>query len=206
MRSVEENIEALSHALLNEAKAEAEQIMADTKEKTEAIRKRAQEQADADRKEILERAQQEADRLRGQVVATTQMKARTEELAHREKLLEKVFGTARQQLTSVEQWSDYEEIALRLVHEAIVQLKAQDIKIRADQRTRALLTAAVLADLSKELKVNLALGEPLEQGTGVVVETSDGHLQFDNTLETRLNRLMNALRSPVYRILIGEPL
>lgn len=205
MRSVDENIEALSHALHNEAKAEAEQIMADARAKTEAIRKRAQDQAAAERKEILERAQQEADRLRSQVVATTQMKARTEELAHREKLLDTVFTTARQQLNTVEQWSDYHEIALRLVKEAVAQLRAKDVKLKVDPRTREVLTDAVMADLSKELNVKLTMGEPLQQGTGVVVETADGHLQFDNTLETRLNRLLNNLRAPVYRILIGEP-
>ena len=206
MRSLEENIEALSHAMLNEAKAEAEQIMADAKAKTDAIRKRTQDQVEAERKEILDRARLEAERLRSQVIATTQMKARTDELAHREKLLEKVFTASRQQLPSVEQWSDYETIALRLVREAIAQLKAKDVKIRADQHTQALLTESVRADLARELSVNLVIGNPLERGTGVIVETADGHLQYDNTLETRLNRLLNTLRSPVYRILIGEPL
>ena len=205
MRSVEENIEALSQALLNEAKAEAEQIMADARAKAEAVRKRAQDQADADRKEILERAQQEADRLRSQVVATGQMKARTEELAHREKLLDQAFSNARQQLNSVEQWPDDSEIALRLLKEAVAQLRSKEVKVRVDAYTRQTLTDAVLADLSKELNVRLSLGEPLQQGTGVVVETVDGHLQFDNTLDTRLERLMNTLRAPVYRILIGEP-
>ena len=206
MRSVEENIEALSKALHNEAKAEAEQIMVDANAKADAIWKRGQDQAAAERKEILDRARLEAERLRSQVIATTQMKARTEELAHREKLLEKVFTASRQQLSSVEQWSDYDEISLRLVREAIIQLKSKDVKIRADARTRSLLTDTVIADLSRELKVNLSMGDPLEKGTGVRVETSDGHLQYDNTLETRMNRLLNPLRSPVYRILIGESL
>jgi V/A-type H+/Na+-transporting ATPase subunit E len=205
MRSVEENIEALSHALLNEAKAEAEQIMADASAKAEAIRKRAQDQASAVRKEILERAQQEADRLRSQVVATTQMKARTEELAHREKLLDQAFTNARQQLASVEQWSDYREIALGLLKEAVAQLRSKEVRVRVDARTRQILTDAVIADISKEMNARLIMGELLQQGTGVVVETIDGHLQFDNTLETRLDRLMNTLRAPVYRILIGEP-
>ena len=50
----------------------------------------------------------------------------------------------------------------------------------------------------------MKLAHPLEKGTGVVVETHDGHLQYDNTLETRLNRLQNLLRSPVYHLLMGE--
>ncbi len=62
----------------------------------------------------------------------------------------------------------------------------------------------VLDEISKGMKARLQLGEPLEKGTGVMVETSDGHLQYDNTLETRLNRMQGGLRSTVYHLLMGE--
>jgi len=205
MKSVEENIEALSRAMLSEAKAEAELIKTDAQAKADAIRQKAQAQAAGERSEILDRARQEAERLRGQVVATTQMKARTLELDHREKLLQSVFTSALQELHSVEQWNNYQEIALSLVREALLQLNSNKMKIRVDEYTRKFLTDQVLEEISKELKVHVSFGKPLDlQGTGVIVETDDGHLQFDNTLETRLTRLQNTLRSPVYRILIGE--
>lgn len=205
MKSVEENIESLSRAMLSEAKAEAELIKTDAQAKADAIRQKAQAQAAGERSEILDRARQEAERLRGQVVATTQMKARTLELDHREKLLQSVFTSALQELHSVEQWNNYQEIALSLVREALLQLNSNKMKIRVDEYTRKFLTDQVLEEISKELKVHVSFGKPLDlQGTGVIVETDDGHLQFDNTLETRLTRLQNTLRSPVYRILIGE--
>ena len=98
MKSEEENIAALSSAILSEAKAEAEQIGSDASSKAEGIRQRAKEQAEAERKEILDRANQEAERIRSQAVSTTQLKARTMELESREKLLDGVFKAARQQL------------------------------------------------------------------------------------------------------------
>jgi V/A-type H+/Na+-transporting ATPase subunit E len=206
MKSVDENIEALSHAMQNEAKAEAELIKTEAQAKAEAILQRARAQAASERAEILDRAQQEADRLRGQVIATSQMKARTMELDHRETMLQNVFSTALQQIRSVEQYSNYEEIALRLVREGVVQLGGKKLKIRADAQTGKFLSNAALEKIGQELKVQLSLDKPLEQGTGVVLETDDGHLQLDNTLETRMVRLQNNLRSPVYRILIGEQL
>lgn len=206
MRSLEENMESLSRAMAGEAKAEAEQAVAEAKLKADAIRKKGQEQANAVRAEIMARARQDADRLRGQVVATTQMKARTMELDHREKLLDKVFTASRKQIPGVEQWNDYNQIALRLLHEALGQLKAEKTNVRADATTQKFFTDEVLAGLAKEFGTEISLGKPLEKGIGVVVETVDGHLQFDNTLETRLSRLQNSLRSPVYRLLIGEKL
>src|SRR5512140_1368189 len=106
MRSEEENIEALSRAMLSEAKQEADTILAEAKAQADAIRKRGQEQAEAQAAAVLERARAEAERLRGQAVATTQMKARTMELGHREKLLEKVFTTSQEQVATVQQRSD----------------------------------------------------------------------------------------------------
>jgi vacuolar-type H+-ATPase subunit E/Vma4 len=206
MRSSDEKIESLSRAMESEAKAEAKQIRTNAQAKAEEIRQRARQQAGTVRNEILARAQQEADRLRGQVIATTQMKARTLELDHREKLLDGVFDAARQQLPSIEQWSEYNQIALKLLQEAVQQLGASKVQVRADDQTQKVLAKKTLEQLSKDLGAEISLGKPLDQGLGIISETVDGHLQYDNTLETRLDRLQNGLRSPVYRILIGETL
>ena len=98
---------------MSEAKAEAENIQAEAGEKAQVIRQRTQEQIEAMRKQILERACEEAERLRSQALATTQLKARKMQLEHREKLLDSVFDAARQALPDIQQRKDYDEIALR---------------------------------------------------------------------------------------------
>jgi vacuolar-type H+-ATPase subunit E/Vma4 len=206
MRSVEESIQALSRTVQSEARAEAEQILADAKAKAEAIQQRAQGQAAAERTEILERASREAEHIRSQAIATTQLKARTLQLERREKLLDSAFEAVRQQLPAVQQRADYDQIARHLLREALIHLGADTAQIRADEQTLTLLTDQMLAGVSKELGVQAQLGTPLKQGTGVIVETVHGHRQYDNTLETRLSRLQNVLRSPVYHLLMGESL
>jgi vacuolar-type H+-ATPase subunit E/Vma4 len=206
MRTVAESIKALSRAVQDEARAEADQILADAKANAKAIRQHAQEQAAAERAEILERASADAAHIRSQAIATAQLKARTLQLARREKLLDSVFAAARQQLPTVQQWTDYEQIARHLLQEALNLLGADAARVQADEQTRALLTDPVLAEILKELGMQVQFGAPLEQGTGVIVETTDGHRQVDSTLETRLSRLQDALRAPVYHLLAGEPL
>lgn len=202
----EENIEALSRAILQDARAEAEQIRMDAKAKTEAIRQRAKQQAESESKAILERARVEADRLRGQVVASAQLKARTLQLEHREKLLDKVFESARQKLSSIQKRSDYDQIAAQLLREALVQLKPEHAEVRADDVTMKSIKTQTLEQISKELNAHLSMGKSLENGAGVVVDASEGRLHYDNTLETRLNRLQSPLRSSVYHVLMGEKL
>lgn len=204
MRSVDENIQALKRAVLNEAQGEAERILAEAKEKAQAARERAQAQASDERAEILAHATQEAERLRRQAIASAQLQARTAELERREKLLDSVFDAARQRIATVQQRADYDQIARDLLHQALIRLDADSILIRADERTQAALTDQVLADISAELGVQVAHGALLEQGTGLIVQTEDGHREYDNTLEARLERLQNTLRAPVLRLLSGE--
>jgi V/A-type H+-transporting ATPase subunit E len=206
MKSVEESTRALSRAVLSDVRAEAEQIKADARAKAEAIRQRAQEQAEAERGKNLEHAHQEADRIRSQAIAAAQLKARTLQLERREKLLNEVFDAARQRLPMVQQWTDYEQIVRQLAREAMEHLGAETVRIRADELAQAVLADGVLAEIAKESGVQLQLGEPLERGTGVIAETVDGHRQYDNTLEARLSRWQDALRSPVYHLLMGKSL
>ncbi len=204
IKSIDGNIESLSRAILSDAHAEADQILTEAKARADAIRQDAQNQAKSERDELLGHAVQEAERLRSQALASSELKARTMMLAHREKLLDNVFSMVRKQLPMVQQWNDYEKDVLPLLRDALSHLSTATVIVRADEFTLKFLTADVLEEISKELKMTLKLGKPLEHGTGVLVETVDGHLHFDNTLETRLSRIQNQIRSQVYHLLMGE--
>ncbi len=206
MSPVEGNLELLSDAVLSEARAEAEKILAEAKETADKIRSQALEEADQEYQAVIERAKQNADRIRRQSIATAQLNARTTLLAQREKLLVKVFDAANQQLPSIQQWSDYHKIAMNLLREALLNLNAKSVVIHADVTAQKFFTPQALQKLSEELKMELNLGEPLKQSTGVLIETEDGRLRYDNTLETRLSRMQNSLRTSVYHILMGEKL
>lgn len=204
MATVEENIETLSQRMVRDANAEAENVLAAARAKADEIRKRGMAQAESERKAILSRAQQEAERLRSQAMASAQLKARNDQLASREQLLERVFSDARDRICTIQQWNNYEEIGLILYTEAISHLKGYPVKVRLDPLIRKLVPQERLEQVARELEVEVSSFEDLAQGCGVVVETIDGHLNYDNTLETRLNRLQNNLRAPVFHILMGE--
>ena len=201
MKSEAEDIEMLARAIMVEAREEAERLQAEAKEKAEAIRKRAQAEADAERKAILDRAKEDAERLRSQSSATSQLKARSSLLEQREKVLNDVFDEVRKQLGAVKKRADYSGIAAMLAREALSQLKVKEAEVRADESTQKSLK---LEDLGKELNGKFSFGAKLENGTGVTVSANGGKLYYDNTLETRLTRLQGALRSSVYKTLMGE--
>ncbi len=199
-----DNIKALQQAIMEDAIGEADQILSEAQAQAEAIRAEAEAQANAERQTRLARARQAAETVRGQVTAAAQIEAQTLRLKRREQLLERVFDDARQQLADVLQWPDYAEIARRLAREAIEILGADEVVLHTDTATGRVLGEQAIAQLAQELGVRLSAGEPLNHHIGVVAETADGHRRYDNTLETRLVRMRDALRAPVYRILAGE--
>jgi V/A-type H+-transporting ATPase subunit E len=204
MKNSPEDIEMLARAILTEARDESEQIKAEAAEKAEAVRKRAQEQAEAERKMILDRANQDAERLRSQSVATAQLKVRSMKLEDREKLLDGVFEEVKKQLDAVKNRPDYDAIAALLLREALTQLRVKKAEVKADESTQKALRKGALDEISKELKGEFSLAGTLDEGTGIVVDAASGKIHYDNTLETRLSRLQNTLRSSVYKVLMGE--
>jgi vacuolar-type H+-ATPase subunit E/Vma4 len=198
------DIRSLETVITNEAQQDAAKITAETESHIESIKRQAREQVEGQCSAILKQAREKAERLRSQAVSSAQLEAQTLKLDHRETLLAKVMSEARHGLAGVPEWPDYKEIVCQLIREGTEVLDADSLVIRADETARGMLDGQVLTDLGQELAVQLELGEPLERGTGVVIVTADGHRRYDNTLETRLNRMQAALRTPVYHILMGD--
>ena len=204
MGNVEGSIEALTQAILGEARTETEDLHKRAQEQAELIRLRAREAAARESSAILDQAKEEVRRLHGQKAATAQMKARSLELEHREQRLEKIFEAAAKRLQEIPRRKDYGAIATQLAREAILQLKAPAVELRMDDVTRGAITKEAIEALSKETGSKLSIGKPLDSGAGVFAVTADGRLHFDNTLETRLRRMQGSVRSSVHRVLLGE--
>ncbi|MBN1582982.1 MAG: hypothetical protein JXA89_19895 [Anaerolineae bacterium] len=206
MVTTEQSIQGLTRAVMTEAQAQAEQTLTDARVRAEAIQQQAQARADKMRESILQQAQQQAALIRSQAMASAQLEAKRLQMERREALLNRVFETARQRLTAVQGWTTYPDVVQKLVREGAIQLNAEAILVHADQRTMDLLPDTVMENLSQSLSIELQRGAVLKQGIGVIVETIDGHRQFDNTLEARLGRWQDTLRTPVYHLLMGESL
>jgi vacuolar-type H+-ATPase subunit E/Vma4 len=202
MATVDGSVEALSRAILAEARVETEELKGQALSEAETIRQRAEAEAASIRAAILEKAAHEADRLRSQALATAQLKARATELQHRELLLGRVFKRVSQELAATLQRKDYPEIIDNLIREGLSQLRVGEVVVRADAATQKLLNQAFLDRISQDTNMRLSLGKTLETGVGAIVQTPDGHLDFDNTLQTRLARLESPLRPAVYRVLL----
>ncbi len=200
----QEKVQVLEQAILGIATQEAQAILDEARAKADSIRKQAQSDAQRESEHIRQAAQQTAERNIAQAVAKAQLEAQMLKLQRREQVLNRTFEKARAQLATLPQRADYADLVRRLISEAATYLGGNLFVVHADPTTAQLLDDGFLAELAQTLNVRLERGAPLEAGTGIVLSTPDGHRRYDNTLETRLTRAQDDMRTTVYKILTGE--
>ena len=199
-----DSIRAIRQAMMGEATEDAQQILHNAESEAESLRQQAELRAKTDRETILRRARRKAESVRTHSEAGALLEAQALRLRRREGLLDRVFASIEVRLGTIPRRSDYSEIAERLVRQALERLAADEVVVRVDTRTRAVLTDDVLAQLAQDFGVHIHTTKLLAEGTGAVLETADGHRAYDNTLETRLARTWGSLRTPVYQVLAGH--
>ena len=200
----QDKVQVLEQAIMEIAEQEVQAILDEARAKADSLQKQAQTKAAAESDRILEAARQKANELLGQAIAKAQLEAQMLKLRRREHVLMHTFDEARQRLTTIPQRPDYPDIARRLISEAATLMGDEAFVIRADAATDHVVDDAFLEDLAEQLNVHLERGPQLDEGTGIVLTTPDGHRRYDNTLETRLSRIQDTVRTAVFHILAGD--
>lgn len=199
------NLDTLQSAVMAEVEQEIQDLLENARTHAEEHRTSVVESARRESAELLSQARKQAEQTREQTAAQARLDAQHRMLQRRERLLDSVFETATQRLDDLVNRAAYAPLAYRLAHDAAARIggAAQKVILHADAGTASIL-ALSLGKLEEDVRVQMELDGSLLDGHGVVAQTADGHRRYDNRLETRLTRLKDELRAPVYHILNGE--
>ncbi|MGC9393729.1 MAG: V-type ATP synthase subunit E [Anaerolineae bacterium] len=200
----QDKVQVLERAIMEIAEQEAQSILDEARAKADSLQKQAETKAEAESDRILEEAHQKAKELLDQAIAKAQLEAQMLKLQRREQVLMRTFDEAHQRLTTIPERPDYADIVRQLISEAATTMGDEAFVVQADAATNHVMDDAFLQDLAEQLDVHLERGPQLEEGTGIMLITPDGHRRYDNTLETRLTRLQGNMRTAVFHILAGD--
>lgn len=160
---------------------------------------------EGERTKIIESARKQAENLKRQIVGSSRLAARNKELVMIETDVNRAFEEARERLANSGKDSSYQALMAKVVEESIPQVASDEVVVECNKND-ADLVKKILADLSKKnsrLKASVS-DRPINALGGIRVRSADGTMSFDNTLDSRIERLKPLIRKNIARMLRGE--
>jgi V/A-type H+/Na+-transporting ATPase subunit E len=193
----------LAALIREQSSAEVAQLDAETAERTR--RKQAAAHAEAER--VLSDARVEGEargrRRAARLLAMADAEGRKEWLQARDALIREAIDRARAQIANFADSPDAPRVLRDMVAEALAVLPDGPLRVRAPAEYAPLLEEA-LHPTASDGRSQLVLESDPVPGGGVIVETADGRLRFDNSFEARLRRQEDQLRHDLGELLFSD--
>ena len=160
---------------------------------------------ETERTRIVESAKKQAENLKRQIVGSSRLAARNQELLLIENNVNEAFERAKAWLASSSKDEAYRSLLAKIIEESIPSVGSDDVTIECNKND-ADAVKKIAADLGKKnskyrIKVS---DQPISAIGGVRVKSGDGTMSFDNTLDSRIERLKPLIRKNIARMLRGE--
>jgi V/A-type H+-transporting ATPase subunit E len=175
---------------LDEAQAEALRIVSKTLD--EFMRERAA---------IEEAGRAEREAARQRILSTAEIQAKNMAIAAVEEEVSKVFETALSRLAEETAGDGFKHVMERLLDEA-VELIGKDIVVESNEKGIEMLRE-IVANGSYKVRITVS-DKPIKTIGGLRAVSADGLTRLDNTLEARLERLKQSLRSEIAKMFLRK--
>jgi len=204
-KNIKEGLSAIANEVLKDEDNEAEKTMQEAETQAKEILKIAKENADQTYKTIIDEAEAKTQTEKRRIESLTEVEARNRLLQTKEALIDEAFDKAHAKLQELVKTDAYHEHLLQLIEEAAQKLGSKNLVVHLNARDKDWLTQDMLAQLSEKLQVNLKIAKKTENCLGgCKVETPEGNVSFDNTLESRLEQRKPELRLKAAKIMFEE--
>jgi vacuolar-type H+-ATPase subunit E/Vma4 len=194
--------ERLAALIAEQAAAEAAQVEAEGRKRAQETRAAAEAEARRIDAAAQAEAQERGRRQASQIVAAARAGGRLEWLRAREALIEEAIEQARTQLADVQATEDTAEVVAGLVGEALAVLPHGALRLRLSPAWTA-QADEIVRRIDPARSADLQIEPDAVPGGGVIVETPDAHLRFDNSFDARLCRQRQHIRRLVGALLFS---
>lgn len=141
---------------------------------------------------ILAEGRKEAEKLEKQIVGNADLDSRNKQLLLVEESIEKVFEKAIKKLQDTDRNNEYSKLISTLLQESIDAIGTSDIIVQTNSKDKSV----VQSSLSKFPGATLS-SDLIECLGGIKVQSKDGTMKFDNTIDARLDRLKPLIRKDI---------
>lgn len=160
---------------------------------------------EAERTRIIESAKKQAENLKRQVVGSSRLAARNQELVTIENAVNSAFEEARKKLASSGDKESYKSLMASIIEDSVNSIGSGEATVECN-RADCELVKRIIADVSRKnsrVKINIS-SDPIDVIGGIRVRSGDGSMTYDSTLDSRIERLKPLIRKNIAQLLRGE--
>lgn len=172
-----------------------QQIVSSLKEalkSSQSIMANSQVSLEQEYDKILAEGKKEAEKLEKQIVGNADLDSRNKQLLLVEESIEKVFEKAIKKLQDTDRNNEYSKLISTLLQESIDAIGTSDIIVQTNSKDKSVVQSL----LSKFPGATLS-SDLIECLGGIKVQSKDGTMKFDNTIDARLDRLKPLIRKDI---------
>ena len=140
---------------------------------------------------IIDEGRKEAEKIHKQIVGSSDLEARNKQLLLVEKAIDDVFDQALDKI-SKERNSDYSNLIKSLIDEATKTLGTTEVKVYTNSQDKDTVQSTLANFAGAELA-----SETIECLGGVKIQSKDGSMTFDNTIDARFDRMKPLIRKEI---------
>ncbi len=141
---------------------------------------------------IISDGNKEADKIKKQIIGSSDLEARNKQLTTVEESIDKVFTKALDEIANADRSGDYSKLIKSLFDESTKILGTTEIVVFTNSKDKDIVQSL----LSKYPGAELS-SETIDCLGGVKIKSKDGTMAFDNTIDAKVERLKPLIRKEI---------
>jgi V/A-type H+-transporting ATPase subunit E len=160
---------------------------------------------EAEYNRILEGARKQGDNLKRQIVGSSRLSARNRQLVLIESAVNDTFEKAKTILASSKRENSYRLLMRKILKDSVMMIDSDEVIVECNKNDIELVEQAISDSFKDNNKIKIKMSDhPLNAIGGIKVTSADGSMTFDNTLDSRIERLKPLIRKNIAQMLRGE--
>ena len=160
---------------------------------------------EAEYNSILEGARKQGDNLKRQIVGSSRLSARNRQLVLIERAVNDTFEKAKTILASSNKENSYRLLMRKILKDSVMMIDSDQVIVECNKNDIELVKKAISESFNDNNKIKIKMSDhPLNAIGGIRLTSADGSMTFDNTLDSRIERLKPLIRKNIAQMLRGE--
>ena len=160
---------------------------------------------EAEYNRILEGARKQGDNLKRQIVGSSRLSARNRQLVLIESAVNDTFEKAKTILASSKRENSYRLLMRKILKDSVMMIDSDEVIVECNKNDIELVEQAISDSFKDNNKIKIKMSDhPLNSIGGIRLTSADGSMTFDNTLDSRIERLKPLIRKNIAQMLRGE--